>query len=239
MKEVIQRKREWRGGPEESKLPDKKHPQLTGAILAGGYSRRLGQDKATLPLLGKPLARWVAEALAQVSVECWLITNQPQEHLTLGLPLVTDLWPFQGPAGGLLTALFYARTPWVLAAAVDNPFLAPELLEELCSRAARTSRPTVVCQSPWGLEPFPGLYAVRLLPRLTAFLKNDRRPTRLLSVCRPEIIPPETVQQLDPEGRSFFNLNTPKDLDRAIIWLHQRDSLVREGRIKLQDQSQK
>ena len=192
-----------------------KHPQLTGAILAGGYSRRLGQDKATLPLLGKPLVRWVAEALAPVAAECWLITNHPRDHLPLGLPLVTDLRPFQGPAGGLLTALFYARTPWVLAAAVDNPFLTPELVAELAARAARTSRPAVVCRSPWGLEPFPGLYAVRLLPQLTAFLKSDRRPTRFLSVCRPEIIPPEAVLQLDPEGRSFFNLNTPEDLDRA------------------------
>ena len=111
--------------------------------------------------------------------------------------------------------------PWVLAAAVDNPFLAPELVAELAARAARTSRPAVVCQSPWGLEPFPGLYAVRLLPQLTAFLKSDRRPTRFLSVCRPEIIPPEAVLQLDPEGRSFFNLNTPEDLARATAWLNQ------------------
>lgn len=196
-------------------------PRITGAILAGGYSRRLGQDKALVPLLGKPLVRWVAEALAPVAPECWLITNHPREHLALGLPLVTDLWPFQGPAGGLLTALFYARAPWLLAAAVDNPFLAPEVVAELTARAARTSRPAVVCQSPWGLEPFPGLYHVRLLPQLTTFLQSDRRPTRFLSVCRPEIIPPETVTQLDPEGRSFFNLNTPEDLAWAADWLAQ------------------
>jgi molybdopterin-guanine dinucleotide biosynthesis protein A len=193
--------------------------QLTGAILAGGYSRRLGQDKALLPLLGKPLARWVADALAPAAPECWLITNHPLAHLSLGLPLVTDLHPFQGPAGGLLTALFYSRTPWVLAAAVDNPFLAPELLAALAARIAGTSRPAVVCRSPWGLEPFPGLYHVRLLPQLTAFLESERRTTRFLAVCRPEIIPPETVVRLDPEGRSFFNLNTPEDLARATSWL--------------------
>jgi molybdopterin-guanine dinucleotide biosynthesis protein A len=185
-----------------------------------------------VPLLGKPLVRWVAEALAPVASECWLITNHPREHLALGLPLVTDLWPFQGPAGGLLTALFYAPTPWVLAAAVDNPFLAPELVAALAARAARTTRPAVVCQSPWGLEPFPGLYHVRLLPQLESFLKNDRRPTRFLSVCRPEIIPPETVRLLDPEGRSFFNLNTPEDLARATSWLTQsRDG----GRVGLRE----
>jgi molybdopterin-guanine dinucleotide biosynthesis protein A len=184
-----------------------KQPQLTGAILAGGYSRRLGRDKALVPLLGKPLVRWVAEALAPVAPECWLITNHPRDHLALGLPLVTDLWPFQGPAGGLLTALFYAPAPWVLAAAVDNPFLAPELVAALAARAARTTRPAVVCQSPWGLEPFPGLYHVRLLPQLESFLKNDRRPTR-------------------------FNLNTPDDLARAAAWLTQpRDG----GRIGLRE----
>jgi len=192
--------------------------RLTGAILAGGYSRRLGRDKALLPLLGKPLARWVAEALAPAAPQCWLITNHPQTHLALGLPLVTDLCPFQGPAGGLLTALFYSRTPWVLAAAVDNPFLAPELVAELAARAG-TSRPAVVCQSPSGLEPFPGLYHVRLLPQLTSFLQSDRRTTRFLSVCRPEVIPPEAVAGLDPDGRSFFNLNSPEDLGRATDWL--------------------
>jgi molybdopterin-guanine dinucleotide biosynthesis protein A len=194
-------------------------PQLTGAILAGGVSRRLGQDKAALPLAGKPLALWVHEALAPLMASCWLITNQPLAHQAFGLPLLTDLRPFQGPAGGLLTALFWARTPWVLAAAVDNPFLAPALLAELAARTRRTSRPAVVCRSPWGLEPFPGIYSVRLLPALRDFLQADRRPTRFLEVCRPQILSEPEVLALDPEGQSFFNLNTPRDLHLAQAWL--------------------
>ncbi len=194
-------------------------PGLTGAILAGGFSRRLGQDKATLLLGGKPLALRVHEALAPLVSICWLITNQPLDHLNFGLPLVTDLRPFQGPAGGLLTALFYARTTWVLAAAVDNPFLVPALLAELAARAHRTSRPAVICRSPGGLEPFPGVYSVRLLPILADFLQADRRPTRFLEVCRPQILSEKEVLTLDPQARSFFNLNTPQDLNRAEAWL--------------------
>ncbi|MBM4302006.1 MAG: molybdenum cofactor guanylyltransferase [Deltaproteobacteria bacterium] len=200
-------------------------PHLTGAILAGGFSRRLGQDKAARQLGGKPLALWVNEALAPLVASCWLITNQPLVHLAFGLPLMTDLRPFQGPAGGLLTALFFARTPWVLAAAVDNPFLAPALLAELATRASRTSRPAVVCRSPRGLEPFPGVYAVRLLPALQAFLRADRRPTRFLEACQPQILSETEVLALDPEGRSFFNLNTPRDLNRAEAWLSGTGSL--------------
>jgi molybdenum cofactor guanylyltransferase len=194
-------------------------PRLTGAVLAGGFSRRLGQDKAALQLGAKPLALWVSEALAPLVTISWLITNQPLAHQSFGLPLITDLQPFQGPAGGLITALFYARTPWVLAAAVDNPFLAPALLAALAARASRTSRPAVVCRSPRGLEPFPGLYAVRLLPALQNFLQTDRRPTRFLEICRPQIISETEVLALDPEGRSFFNLNTPGDLNQAEAWL--------------------
>lgn len=192
---------------------------LTGAILAGGFSRRLGQDKAALQLGGKPLALWVHEALAPLVADCWLITNQPLAHQSFGLPLMTDLRPFQGPAGGLLTALFAARTPWVLAAAVDNPFLAPNLLAALAARARHTSRPAVVCRSPRGLEPFPGVYSVRLLPALQDFLLADRRPTRFLEGCRPQVLSETEVLALDLEGRSFFNLNTPQDLHQAENWL--------------------
>jgi molybdopterin-guanine dinucleotide biosynthesis protein A len=192
---------------------------ITGAILAGGLSRRLGRDKAALELGGKPLARWAAQALAPLVSDLWLVTNQPLDHLLLGLPLITDLEPYQGPAGGLLTALFYARTPWVLAAAVDNPFLAAPILAALIQRGGAGNPAAVVCRSPRGLEPFPGLYSVRLLSRLTAFLETDRRPTRFLEVCRPEVIPSEEVERLDPQGRTFFNLNTPEDLAQARAWV--------------------
>jgi molybdopterin-guanine dinucleotide biosynthesis protein A len=198
---------------------------LTGAILAGGFSRRLGQDKATLQLDGKPLALWVRDALAPLVADCWLITNHPLAHQSFGLPLITDLRPFQGPAGGLLTALFWARTPWVLAAAVDNPFLAPNLLAALAARARHTSRPAVVCRSPRGLEPFPGVYSVRLLPTLQNFQQTDRRPTRFLEGCRPQVLSETEVLGLDPEGRSFFNLNTPGDMNRAENWLAGTGSL--------------
>lgn len=194
-------------------------PLLTGAILAGGFSRRLGQDKAALRLDGKSLALRINAALAPLVTTCWLVTNHPLAHLALGLPLVTDLRPFQGPAGGLLTALFYARTPWVLVAAVDNPFLAPALLAELAARAGRISRPAVVCRSPRGLEPFPGVYAVRLLPALRDFLQTDRSPTRFLEKCRPQIVSELEVLSLDPDDRSFFNLNTPQELAQAAAWL--------------------
>jgi molybdopterin-guanine dinucleotide biosynthesis protein A len=188
---------------------------VTGAILAGGESRRLGRDKATLLLGGKPLAHWVAEALAPAVTELWLVTNHPQTHLALNLPLVTDLVPFQGPLGGLATALFYARSPWVLLTSVDAPFLSPRLAAALAAAAAKTTRPALVCRSQRNVEPFPGLYAVRLLSRLQDFfLQERRRFMAFLDPQRPEVWGPEIWRTFDPEGLSFENLNQPEDLAR-------------------------
>jgi len=189
-------------------------PQITGAILAGGQSRRLGRDKVVLRFHGKPLARWVAEALAPAVAELWLVTNHPQAHLALGLPLITDLLPFQGPLGGVATALFFSRTPWVLVAAADAPLLAPSLVRALVEAVPTLRRPVLICRSDRGLEPFPGLYAVRLLPRIWDVLPGHPPVTTWVESLRPQIWEPEAWKTYDPEGQSFVNLNHPEDLKR-------------------------
>ncbi|OGP75607.1 MAG: hypothetical protein A2Y80_09665 [Deltaproteobacteria bacterium RBG_13_58_19] len=175
----------------------------------------MGRDKATLELAGRPLALWVAAALAPVVSEVWLITSQPEVHLALGLPLVTDLYPQQGPLGGLLTALFYARTPWVLVAAADTPFLSSALVAALAGHAGKATGAAWVCRSARGLEPFPGLYSVKLRPRLADFLKTERSFQAFLEKSRAQVITPEIVEGVDPQGLSFINLNTREEVSRA------------------------
>jgi molybdenum cofactor guanylyltransferase len=201
---------------------------LTGAILAGGLSRRLGQDKATLQLAGKPLALWVAECLAPLVAEFWLVTNAPTAHAPLSLPVLSDLESDQGPLGGLRTALFYSRTPWVLAASVDNPFIYPELLAALIRRAAATRRAAVLYASEQGLEPFPGLYHVRLLEGLHKYVRTGRHVRPFLEACRPEVAPLEVGE--GGVAARFFNLNTPEDLRRAAAWILRRPNKPEEFR---------
>lgn len=189
--------------------------QITGAILAGGRGRRLGRDKATLRLQGRPLANWVAAALQPVAADLWLITNTPEDHAALGLPLLIDLVPYQGALGGLETALFFARTPLVLALAVDTPLVSSALLASLAAMAPGLSRPALVCETHRGLQPFPGLYAVRLLPKLREFLQTDRRLQRFVESCRPQVVSPTETARWDPAGLSFLNVNTPADLERV------------------------
>ncbi len=64
-----------------------------------------------------------------------------------------------------------------------------------------------------------GASGVTLLPRLTDFLKSGRHVVRFLEQCHAEALPQEEVARLDPEERSFFNLNTPEELKQAAAWL--------------------
>jgi len=194
---------------------------VTGAVLAGGLSRRLGRDKATLMLAGKPLALWAAERLAPLVGALWLVTNTPLLHMDLGLPMVSDLVANQGPLGGVRTALFYSRTPWVLAVSVDNPFLTDEALARLIGLAAKTGRAAVVCRSDHGLQPFPGLYHIRLLERLGEYLQERLHVRPFLEKIRPEIMPAEVLGGPEVQHRCFFNLNTGKDLRTAEVWITQ------------------
>lgn len=162
------------------------------------------------------MAQWVAAALTPLVQECWLISNHPQLHLSLDLPLVTDLVPGRGVLGGLLTALFYARHPLVLLAPCDTPFLKAGLLQHLVTQAQSKGVDAVFCQSSRGLEPLPAVFNTRLFSRLEAFLTlGDYRVREFLRHCRTRLIPREAVARLDPQELSFLNVNTPAEFDQA------------------------
>jgi molybdopterin-guanine dinucleotide biosynthesis protein A len=189
---------------------------ITGAILAGGRSRRLGLDKATFPIAGRPLAHWVKDAMSSLVAECWLVSNQPVAHLELGLPLVTDLLPGRGALGGLLSVMLIAQGDYVLLSACDTPFLQPKLLAAMLHTCQR-GQDAVICRSSRGLEPLPGVYSCRLLQRLQTQVTQgeDLRLRTLLNACRTKILLPAEVGVEDAEEQSFFNVNTAEDAAKA------------------------
>ncbi|XBH12561.1 molybdenum cofactor guanylyltransferase [Edaphobacter paludis] len=94
---------------------------VSGYVLAGGRSSRMGQDKALLELAGKPLAQRAVEKLRQVCAEVSVVGNRAE--LEAYAPLVRDLHEGCGPLGGIEAALLQSARPWNLFMAVDMPFL--------------------------------------------------------------------------------------------------------------------
>jgi molybdopterin-guanine dinucleotide biosynthesis protein A len=199
---------------------------ITGAVLAGGQSRRLGRDKVLEVLAGRPLAAWVMAAIQPLAAEVWLSSNQPVAHLSLGYPCVTDLWPGRGALGGLLSVMLVAQGEWILLAACDTPFLQPSLLQTLIETACRSRLEAVVCQSSRGLEPLPGLFHRRLQRSLAVQVQQGPAPLRaFLAAHRTAVLPPAVVQRCDPQELSFCNINTPQDLAAAAALISTRGRL--------------
>lgn len=127
-----------------------------------------------------------------------------------------DLYPGRGPLAGIHAGLTVARFPRCLVVACDMPFLRPELVELLLSRAK--GEKAVVCQIRGYLEPFPGVYPQRLGPHMERALRVGELGVQdLLRRVPLELIPESHVRQVDPRLQSFINLNSPADLARLEV----------------------
>ena len=188
-------------------------PGVTGIVLAGGTSSRLGQDKAFIDARGLPLVERVVDRLRKAVDEIILVTDRPAKFSFLGLPTTPDLYPGVGVLGGLHAGLSAARSDYVLAVGCDMPFLCPDLLRYLLS--LRTEADVVMPRVDGYHEPLHAVYSRVCLPNLERTIQTKRR--RILhaldGLCV-RYVERAAIEPYDPELRSFFNVNKPDDLAR-------------------------
>lgn len=179
---------------------------LTGLVLAGGRSRRMGVDKATLSLAGVPLVERVVAALREISEEV-LVASGDGERLPGEWRQVSDALPGAGPVGGLLAGLAVARTPLLAVVAVDLPNPDPALLTWLARQ--HDGEPAVVPYADDRLQPLHAVYDVSARDAFEqAVASGQRSLTRLLPRLGARIVAPEEWGHLS-QGAFARNLNTP------------------------------
>jgi molybdopterin-guanine dinucleotide biosynthesis protein A len=187
---------------------------LTIAILAGGRSSRMGTDKAFVRVLGRPLIEEILSQSAGLGMESLIVTNQPAEYVYLGVPLFGDVLPDKGPLGGLYTALHSATRPHVLCIACDMPFVVRPLLDYLISLIPEGD--AVVPRLAGEAEPFRAIYSRACLAPIRAALDAGRmRMISFFPDVRVRFVDEAEIDQFDPQHLSFFNVNTPEDLEQA------------------------
>ena len=190
---------------------------LSIVIQAGGESRRMGRDKGLVPFGGQPLIQRVVERVGSLGDELLVTTNRPEDYRFLNLPLVGDLLPGSGALGGLYTALSAASQPLVAVVACDMPFASLALLAAARDILLEKNCDVAMPATAEGLEPLHAVYRrSTCLPVVEAALQEGRR--RMISwldSVEMHTIPPEVVQEYDPTGHIFTNLNTPEELAEA------------------------
>ncbi|MDE2843297.1 MAG: molybdenum cofactor guanylyltransferase [Chloroflexota bacterium] len=191
---------------------------VTGIILAGGRSRRLGRDKAVEPFGGQPFIRRVIERVAPLTSEIVVVVADSARADSLPLEpahrIAVDIFPEGGSLGGIFSGLAAAENPWGLVVACDMPFLNRDLLEHML--AQREGWDAVVPQPGSFPEPTHALYSRACLPSIEARLQaNDLKISGFFDQVRVKYLAQEEIETFDPALHSFFNVNSPEDLELA------------------------
>ncbi len=187
---------------------------LTGAILAGGRSQRFGRNKALEVFRGK---RFIDHGLESLQAACdplLVVANDLACYYDVRATLVRDVLPWQGPLGGIYTALLFSPHDWLFVKATDMPFLVPELLDLMLQL-----RPGVDAVVPQYrnryVEPLLALYHRRCLPVIGGLLEStERKTSAFYRDVNVRLVAEEEWRVVDPQGLSFCNVNTMKDREQ-------------------------
>lgn len=190
------------------------HSQLTGFVLAGGKSTRMGQDKAALNLNGRTLLEHALAALREVC-RTVAILGRHDMHGTLA-PVYEDIFPGCGPLSGIHAALTNSKTEFNLIIAVDTPFLEPSFLSYIGERAIASGCVVTAPEINDYPQPLCSVYSLDFLPVAEQALRSGNyKIVPLFPRGKILIIKQSELKQFAFATDMFENLNTPDDLARA------------------------
>jgi molybdopterin-guanine dinucleotide biosynthesis protein A len=175
----------------------------TAVILAGGQSRRMGQDKSLMQVCGQPLIERIAGQLTPFFPEVLVNSNDAQKYRFLGLPVIADEVPGQGPLMGILSSLKAAGQDRILAIACDIPVADLTFIRELV-RSSATADIVMPVSADGRFEPLFAVYRKTVIPRAEAALAEGKRRIVALLPGMAAAHPPMPVGW-------YCNLNTQED----------------------------
>jgi len=185
---------------------------LTAVLLAGGESRRMGEDKATILFRGQPLWQIQLDLLRKLQPEeIFISARVDPPWRPADVQFISDDPPSRGPLSGLTGTLAQIQTDYLLALAVDMPFMTESYLRGLCERSEQGRGVVPVLENRF--EPMAAIYPRDAYEDVISALSSG---DFLLQSLVKKLIAAGKLQstQVSEEEKPFFrNLNEPRDLD--------------------------
>jgi molybdopterin-guanine dinucleotide biosynthesis protein A len=192
---------------------------FTVAIMAGGKSSRMGTDKSFVPLLGKLMIERVLDRVSDLGQdETIVITNRPDDYARLNLPTFADVIPGKGALGGIYTAVYRSSNEDTLIVACDMPFVNRDLLRHMVGLRGEgdASVDLIIPRVEDHPQGFHAIYRKTCLRPIRACLDADRlKVISFHDQVRARYLDPPEWMRFDPKGLSFWNINTPEELEAA------------------------
>ena len=180
---------------------------ISGFVLAGGKSSRMGTDKALLMFQGEPLLQRMKNLIEPICDQVFISSGNP-EYSNFDAPLIPDIFSGCGPIAGLYSSLEYSSTDWNLFVSVDVPFVNEELIRLLIANAFGCD--CVIPQHESGVEPLVAMYNRSCLPVLEEMIKTGNfKLQNLISILDAKYLNCNDLIQKYP--RLFHNLNRMDD----------------------------
>jgi molybdopterin-guanine dinucleotide biosynthesis protein A len=192
-------------------------------LLCGGKSRRMGQDKGSMNLNGKPMIIHVIKNLISVADEVVVVLrdkNQVEDYSKIfeqlqsnrsKLHIFTDTFEDKGPLAGILTGLENIKSDKAMVVPCDSPFVSEYFVNKIFQYSSEPEFDAFVPRWPDGkLEPLHSIYKKDLKSNILKLLKRDIRDVKsLIMELNVKYI---DVDSLDDTGRNFFNINRMDDI---------------------------
>jgi len=188
--------------------------EATGVILAGGKSRRMGFDKAFLPVGREAMIERIAAELVEVFPEVLISARSEDFGRRLGIEVVPDLFTGGGPLSGIHAVLKRSRYPRCRVVACDMPFINIDLARFMVGQSKGFD--VTVPKHGIYLQPLFAVYSKDCIPTIEKFLELKRnKVVDFYPYVRVNYVDETLLRTFTDIETAFFNVNTPADLEKA------------------------
>ena len=187
------------------------YSDITGVILAGGKSLRMGLNKSFLKIGNQTIIKCTVDLMKSIFAEVVIITNTPDEYKFLNIPMYEDIYQWKGPLAGIHSALVNSKTEKIFVISCDVPLMTKEMIKYIVDY--KTDKSIVFCEAAGYHQPLVGVYTKKILLEVEIFLSNskinDKSFHKFLNEVDSEIINPSTLPFYKDD--LFFNVNRKED----------------------------
>lgn len=207
------------------------YKNITGIILSGGKSSRMGENKSLLKLGSNTVIEYTVELMKSIFTEVILITNSPHEYKFLNIPMYGDFYTGRGPIAGIHSGLVNSKTVENFVISCDIPLITSDIIKYIVDY--KTSKPITVCKADGFIQQLAGKYSKSLLTRIEDIIQineaenrnNDQKKRKcsvlsLLDVEGAEIIDTNDLN-FYKEG-TFLNMNRREDYQKLLRIFNQQ-----------------
>jgi molybdopterin-guanine dinucleotide biosynthesis protein A len=202
------------------------YKDITGIILSGGKSSRMGRNKALLKVGDKTIIERVRDLLQGIFQDVILITNDPDKYKFLNLPMFEDVYKHKGPLAGIHSGLVNTSTEINFIISCDIPFMTQEMIKYLVE--FKTNKVITVAKADGFIQQLAGKYSTACLNDVEEILKEQLEVERRDDVQRKsrcnvlKLIDQVGAEIIDAESLSFynedlyFNMNKTEDYELVL-----------------------